>query len=108
MDGPVLRKLLPSLPALAAAVALAAAIPARAADPTVVSIEAVGTAFRATLSDGSVKQGAELAGAVLVFKVNDAPMRIRIASITPDPNDKTGTVLLHDFRVEGSGAPLCD
>src|SRR5215471_16602031 len=66
--------------------ALSAAASARAAEPTVVGIEAVGTAFRAKLSDGSVKQAAELAGAVLVFKINDELTRIRISSIRPDPD----------------------
>jgi ADYC domain len=79
----------------------------RAAEPTVVAIDATGTSFRATLSDGSVKQGKELAGAVLVFTVDGRPLRIRIAAITPDPADKTGTLLLHDFRIEGSDEPLC-
>src|SRR6266568_5667635 len=88
--------------------ALSAALSARAAEPTVVGIEAVGTAFRAKLSDGSVKQGAELAGAVLVFKINDELTRIRIASIWPDPADKSGSVLLHDFRIEATDKPLCN
>jgi len=87
--------------------ALSAPLPARAAEPTVVGIEAVGTAFRAKLSDGSVKQAAEFAGAVLVFKINDEPTRIRIASITPDPADKSGSVLLHDFRIEATNEPFC-
>jgi ABC-type sugar transport system substrate-binding protein len=60
--------------------ALSAALSARAAEPAVLGIEAVGTAFRAKLSDGSVKQAAEFAGAVLVFKINDQPTRIRIVS----------------------------
>jgi ADYC domain-containing protein len=87
--------------------ALSAALSARAAGTTVVSIEAVGTGFRAKLSDGSVKQAAEFAGAVLVFKINDQPTRIRIASIRPDPADKSGSVLLHDFRIEATDEPLC-
>jgi hypothetical protein len=95
------------LPLLGLIAALAGDVTARAAEPTVVGIEASGTAFRATLSDGSVKQGMEWAGAVLVFKVKDAVMRIRIASIVPDPTDKTGTVLLHDFRIADTGEPLC-
>lgn len=87
--------------------ALASATAAVAAEPTVIEIEAIGTAFRATLSDGSVKQGADLAGAVLVFDVSGTPLRIRIAAISPDPTDRTGMVLLHDFRDEATGEPLC-
>ena len=87
---------------------LAEGTPARAGEPAVAGIEAVGTAFRVTLADGSVKQGRELAGAVLVFDIGGAPIRIRIASIVPDPDDTSGAVLLHDFRLEESGAPLCN
>lgn len=77
------------------------------AQPSVVRIEAIGTAFRVTLSDGTIKQGTELVGTVLVFKFNGRLVRVRIAAITPDPRDKTGTILLHDFRVEPTGTPLC-
>jgi hypothetical protein len=89
------------------AAAVSVPSPAAASEPTVVSTAAVGTALRVVLSDGSVKQGAELAGAVLVFNINGIPVRVRIASVTPDPKDKTGSVLLHDFRVEPTGKPLC-
>jgi hypothetical protein len=92
---------------LAQAVVLVATASALAADPTVVRIEAIGTAFRATLSDGSVRQGRDLAGAVLVFDIAGRRLRIRIAAITPDPIDKTGSVLLHDFRNAETDAPLC-
>jgi hypothetical protein len=77
------------------------------AEPNVVRLEAVGTAFRATLSDGTVREGRELAGAVLVFRINGEPMRIRIASIIEDPGDKSATVLLHDFRIAATDEPLC-
>jgi hypothetical protein len=79
-----------------------------AADPTVVRIEAAGTAFRVTLSDGSIRQGTDLAGAVLVFSVNGRPLSVRVAAIIPDPNDRTSSVLLHDFRVAGTNIPLCE
>jgi hypothetical protein len=89
-----------------AAVALGP-MPAAVAGPTVTAVEAQGTSFRVTLSDGSVRQGADLAGAVLVIAVNGVPVRVRIASVMSDPMDKPGTVLLHDFRLEHSGEPLC-
>jgi hypothetical protein len=92
---------------LIAAVALASSVPAQAGEATVVRIEADGTAFRATLSDGTVKQGKELAGAVLVFELDGKPVRIRIAAVVSDPHDKSGTVLLHDFRSEDTGEPIC-
>ena len=91
---------------LAAIFGACAGAAAHAADP--VRIEAVGTAFRVTLPDGTVREGRDLAGAVLTFRINDAPMRIRIASIVPDPEDKTGRVLLHDFRIADTDAPLCN
>jgi hypothetical protein len=94
--------------ALIAAVALAWPMRTIAGEAAVVRIEAIGTVFRATLSDGTVKQGKELAGAVLVFEVQGSPVRIRIASIMPDPGDKTGSVLLHDFRSDETGEPLCN
>jgi hypothetical protein len=75
------------------------------AQPSIVKVEAAGTALRVTMSDGSVKEGTELVGAVLVFNINDRPVRIRIAAITPDANDRT--VLLHDFRIDDSDTPLC-
>jgi hypothetical protein len=75
------------------------------AQPSIVKVEAAGTALRVTMSDGSVKEGTELVGAVLVFNINDKPVRIRIAAITPDANDRT--VLLHDFRIDETDTPLC-
>ena len=68
----------------------------------------MGTTFRAVLSNGSVKEGHEPAGTVLIFQLNGKPVRIRIASITSDPLDATGAVLLHDFRVDNTGEPLCN
>jgi hypothetical protein len=74
--------------------------------PSVSRVEVSGTAFRVTLSDGSLKQGAELAGAVFVFNINGMPVRVRIASIMPDPKDET--ILLHDFRIDGTDMPFCN
>lgn len=76
-----------------------------AAEQSVGKIEVSGTAFRITLPDGSVKHGTELAGVVLTFNIDGKPVRVRIAAITADPNDKA--VLLHDFRLEGTDMPLC-
>ena len=75
------------------------------AQPSIVNTEVSGTGFRITLSDGSVTQGTSLAGAVLVFDIDGKPVRVRIAAITPDQNDKA--LLLHDLRVDGTDAPLC-
>jgi hypothetical protein len=75
------------------------------AQPSIAKIEVSGTAFRITLSDGSEKQGTELAGAVLVFNIDGKQVRIRIAAVMADANDNA--VLLHDFRIDGTDAPLC-
>jgi ADYC domain len=90
--------------ALGSALALAWLTPA-VAQPSIAKIEVSGTAFHVTLSDGSVKQGTELAGAVLVFDIGGKQVRIRIAAVMPDANDKA--VLLHDFRIDGTDTPLC-
>jgi hypothetical protein len=75
------------------------------AQPSIAKIEVSGTAFHITLSDGSVKQGTELAGAVLVFNIDGKQVRIRIAAVMPDADDNA--VLLHDFRIDGTDTPLC-
>lgn len=90
------------------AAALAAPSAAGSNSPTLTHLEAVGTVFRATLSDGSVKQGRDLVGMVLDFSKNGAPVRVRIAAIDPDTSDTTGTVFLHDFRLADTNQPLCE
>ena len=42
---------------------------------------------------------------MLVYNINDRPVRIRIAAISPDANDRT--VLLHDFQFDDTDTPLC-
>jgi hypothetical protein len=96
------------LPIVLVAVIVAAQAVLGAGQPSVVRLEVVGTIFRATLSDGSVRQGSGLVGIVLVFTVNGSSMRVRIAGIRPDPSDKTGSVFLHDFRIADTGKPLCE
>jgi hypothetical protein len=54
-----------------------------------------------------VRQGTDLIGAVLIFHIGGEAMRVRIAGISPDWSDRTASVLLHDFRIEPSGEPLC-
>jgi hypothetical protein len=90
--------------ALISALALPRLTPA-VAQPSIAKTEVSGTAFHITLSDGSVKQGTELAGAVLVFNIDGKQVRIRIAAVMPDANDSA--VLLHDFRIDGTDTPLC-
>jgi hypothetical protein len=79
---------------------------AAAAQPAIVKTEVIGSGFRVTLSDGSVKEGTALTGAVLVFQVEGKAARVRIAAVSPDKNNKA--VLLHDFRAADTDTPLCN
>jgi hypothetical protein len=88
--------------------AVSAAAVADASSARLVRLEAVGTIFRATLSDGTIKQGGDLVGMVLDFVKDGVPVRVRIDGVKPDPSDKTGKVFLHDFRLVDTGEPLCE
>jgi hypothetical protein len=57
-----------------------------------------GTEFVVTLGDGRVMRRRDLAGTVLDVRFAGRPMRLRIASVEPDPQDRTGTVWLHTFE----------
>ena len=70
------RRLTASVVVFSSAVVLPWLWPA-AAQQSAVTIEASGTGFRVTLPDGSVKQGMELAGAVLTFNIDGKPVRVR-------------------------------
>jgi len=74
------------------------------------AIDVVGTSLRARLPDGSVRQGAELVGAVLVVAVGGRTLRVRIAGVEPDARDPRGEILLYDLRIvtPGGEEPLCD
>ena len=98
------RHVVAGIAALGWVLALSWLTPA-AAQPSIAKIEVLGTAFHVTLSDGSVKQGTELAGAVLIFNIDGKPVRIRIAAVMPDANDNA--VMLHDFRIDGTDTPFC-
>ena len=41
----------------------------------------------------------------MTFAIDGELVRVRIASVVQDP--KNSSVLLHDFRIEGAGTPLC-
>jgi hypothetical protein len=75
------------------------------------SIEADGTAFKVTLSDGKVLRSRDLVGAQLVLALGGQRMRVRIDAVEPDPDDQSGDVLLHTFSTQatdGAWTPLCD
>ena len=81
-------------PALVVAT-LAAAEAARAGN-NIQTVEVYGTAFRVMLTDGSVLEGQDLAGATIsvAFLGETQPRRIRLGAITTDPMDSQGEVLL--------------
>jgi hypothetical protein len=88
------------------ALALALAAPAASAadKPKVSAIEAVDGTFRATLSDNTIRSGAELVGVTLVYSNGEKTLHIKLAGVRPDP---TGQLLLHDFRDADTGKPSC-
>jgi hypothetical protein len=86
---------------------LLAPLTAAAGKPVVTVIEAVEGTFRATLSDGSTRQGAELKGMILTYSDGTATMQVKLAGVRPDPQDPTGKLLLHDLRYADTGNPFC-
>lgn len=75
--------------------------------PTVTAIEAVEGTFRATLSDGTLRQGAELTGMILTYSDGDHTIQIKLNGVRSDPRDATGKLLLHDLRYADTGNPYC-
>jgi hypothetical protein len=58
-----------------------------------------------------VLRSADLVGAVLAIRLHGSEARIRINSVSPDPTDRTGQVLLHAISIEqadGKSVPMCD
>lgn len=92
--------------------ALTLAAPAGAQKPAGVrAVEAEGTQFRLTLTDGRVLRSPELAGAALVVDTPTGPAKIRIAAVERDPIAKSDDVWLHTMLVEnpdGSTSNLCE
>jgi hypothetical protein len=75
---------------------LGAAVSAAAHDAPRMAVE--GTEFVVTLGDGRVMRSRDLAGTVLDVRFAGQPMRLRIAAVEPDPQDRTGTVWLHTLE----------
>ncbi|TAJ38665.1 MAG: hypothetical protein EPO55_15000 [Reyranella sp.] len=81
----------------------AAAAPAVARPAPQVTVE--GTEFVAALADGRVLRSRDLVGAVLDARFAGRPVRIRIAAVEPDPDDRSGTVWLHTLeQTDADGA----
>ena len=86
-----------------------AAAPAIARPAPQVTVE--GSEFVATLADGRVLRSRDLVGAVLDLRIGGRPMRVRIAAVEPDPDDRSGTVWLHTLETaaaDGTWANVCD
>jgi hypothetical protein len=88
----MLRPLLASV-----AIALLAA-PAVAQTPSVQSIDVEGTEIVVKLADGKTLRSQELVGATLDVRFEGEPVKLRIAKVENDPDDKTGTVWLHTME----------
>lgn len=86
----------------------AAASPVLAQPAPRVTVE--GTEFVAALADGRVLRSRDLVGAVLDARFAGQPVRIRIASVEPDPGDRSGTVWLHTLEAaaaDGAWTNFC-
>ena len=76
--------------------------------PALQSIEAEGTQFKVTMSDGRVLRSPQLAGATLVIAVGGSTVRVRIDAVERDPQDTRTDLLaadaiwLHTFSVPGA------
>ncbi|KQU97513.1 hypothetical protein ASC89_19715 [Devosia sp. Root413D1] len=75
--------------------------------PTVTAIEAAAGSFRATLSDGTTRQGTELIGMVLTYSDGDTTIRVKLKGVRPDPRDATGRLQLNDLRYADTDKPYC-
>ena len=71
-------------------------------------MEVQGTEFIVTLGDGRVMRSRDLAGTVLDVRFAGRPMRLRIAAVEPDPQDRSGTVWLHTLRDGGRRGRLAE
>lgn len=89
------------------------AVPAAAqpAPQSAARVTVDGSEFVATLGDGRTLRSRDLVGAVLDLRVGGRPMRVRIAAVEPDPEDRSGTVWLHTLEAaaaDGTWANVCN
>ena len=94
------------------ALALLACLPAvTAGAQPAPRIAAEGTQLQVTTADGRVRRSAELIGAALHMATGAGEIaRVRLEAIEPDPEDRTGTVVLHRFTAQtadGAWEPIC-
>jgi hypothetical protein len=84
---------------------------ALAAQPVPTRMEVEGPMLKVTMSDGRVLKSADLIGMVLIIRDHGGVVqRVKLAGLSDDPGDKSGTIKLHDFQVEtasGQWQPYC-
>ncbi len=86
------------------------ATPAAAQRAAVQSVSVEGTEFVVTMEGGSVLRSKDLQGSTMNVRLAGEPMRIRIAAVEADPDDRSGTVWLHTVEAlqnDGRWANLC-
>jgi ADYC domain len=64
------------------------------------SVEADGTLFKVTMSDGTVLRSPDLVGAQLVIAVAGQRVQLRIDAVERDPDAKRDEVWLHTFSIQ--------
>src|SRR5215471_9259095 len=75
------------------------------------SIEADATAFKVTMTDGTVLRSSDLVGAELAILTNGRPIPMRIDAVERDPDARRGEVWLHTLSTQtedGSWRNLCE
>jgi hypothetical protein len=87
-------------PILALLLSICAAIPALAQPAPKVAVE--GTEFVVSTADGRVLRSRDLVGAVLDVQFAGYPMRIRLAAVEQDPDDRSGQVWLHTLETQAT------
>jgi hypothetical protein len=97
-----------ALTVFSAALSTASAL---AAQPVPTRVEADGPTLKVTVSDGRVLSSPDLVGAVLTIRDDGGIVRrVKLAGLSDDPGDRSGTIKLHDFQVEvapGDWRPYC-
>ena len=95
-------------PILALLLSVCAAIPALAKPAPKVAVE--GTEFVVTTAEGRVLRSRDLVGAVLDVQFAGHPIRMRLAGVEQDPEDRSGQVWLHTLemqKADGSWENFC-
>lgn len=85
---------------LLAAMIVACAASSFAAAQGFRGVDVQGTQFRVLKNDGGVLTSRDLVGATLTLTIRGERTRLRIDAVEPDPQDKSGEILLHTFSIQ--------